>query len=609
MITTAFGRKLSYIVAMVGLLIPLFLLGQPPSHSGNSGTGNSGIQGGTLATLRDRYDIGQASLGQLDPASETMRLASLGLRGVAATILWQYADHFKEEKYWDLLSATLNQLALLQPHFVSVWESQAHNLAYNVSAEFDDYHERYAWVKKGMDFLVRGTQFNRRQPLLQWHLGKYTTLKLGRSDEHRQFRELFRDDEAFHKTLTGYGLDVDQLEARGSDRKPDNWLVGRLWFLKAYDLVRAGHYCKKNPFHFYAEAPWAQFYYAEAIEEEGVLDEKAMFAWSRASDSWTEYGNMDLMTTWGHTVQLRGLTQAREAADKASHKFSEFTKELLPILIEEGKSRLTSDELASIGKPEADRSPQEAEFASIAALKVSPSPSVIAQKTSREKRAEAIQLANELSEKNDFALHVDRSREMVNYRYWQARGEMEQTPTAVTARRQIYGAEKYLAEADLNKAVELYEVAWKNWDRILRKFPTMIHEESADALMRSITRYAESTDTVIEESFPLFWFYSYRGLRDKNQGSIDAGKRYQEYLDASLKYDGKLDEPFEIGPTKASQLAPQSEVKKRDMKSTEENATPAAKTGVVKGKSAVQVTAPSHQESQQLRPPALELPE
>ncbi|MDZ4851821.1 MAG: IRE (iron responsive element) [Pirellulaceae bacterium] len=535
--TATFKRKIFYMLAMVALLIPLFLLGQPPS-------GPRG-QGGTLAKLRERFDIGQSSLGQLDPASETMRLASLGLRGVAATILWQYADRFKEEKYWDLLSATLNQLSLLQPHFVSVWESQAHNLAYNVSSEFDDYRERYVWVKKGIDFLVRGTQFNRRQPLLQYHLGKYTTLKLGRSDEKRQFRELFRNDNTYHKTLMDYGLDLEQPEATGSDRKPDNWLVGRLWFIKSYDLVHAGYYCKKSPIIYFGEAPWALFYYGEAIEDEGVLDDKAMFAWSRAAKAWSEYGNLDLMTTWGHTIQLRGLDSANEATLKAVELFREQTKELLPELIEQGKDRFTTDEYALLQKPEADRTPQEQQMVDMAMQKVMLAPHVLAQRMPREKRAESIQLANELSEKSDFAFRVDRSREMVNYQYWETRGELEQTPTAVAARRHVYEAEKYLIEADLNKAIQSYELAWKNWDRVLRRYPMMLHEESSDALLKSIERYATSTDSTLGDDFPLNWFYRYRAIRDKNKAGDETIRLYDEFVREAENQPGNLDTPIE----------------------------------------------------------------
>ena len=436
---------------------------------------------------------------------------------------------------------------MLQPHFVSVWESQAHNLAYNVSAEFDDYRERDAWVKKGIDFLVRGTQFNRRQPLLQWHLGKYTTMKLGRSDEKLQFRELFRNDEAYHKTLMEYGLDIEQPDTRGSDRKPDNWLVGRLWFLQAYDLVRAGFYCKKSPLLFFAESPWALFYYAEAIEEEGVLDDKAMFAWSRASDAWAEYGNLDLMTTWGHTIQMRGLAAANEAVEKSAARFNELTRSVRQELIEQAKDQFTPDEWTSLTKPEAERSPEEADLANFAFNKVALPPLVLAQRLPREQRSEGIQLANELADHVEFARHIDRSRELVNYLYWETRGELEQTPTATAARRQIYEAEEYLTEADLNKANELYEVGWKNWDRVLRRYPMMLHEESADALLRSIDRYAKDRDIIIEEGFPLYWFYRYRAIRDKNKAGEETISMYQEFVDAAAKNNDNLETPFELG--------------------------------------------------------------
>ena len=51
----------------------------------------------------------------------------------------------------------------LQPNFVSVWVFQGWNLSYNVSVEFDDYHDRYRWVIKGIDFLKRGHRVQPRR--------------------------------------------------------------------------------------------------------------------------------------------------------------------------------------------------------------------------------------------------------------------------------------------------------------------------------------------------------------------------------------------------------------------------------------------------------------
>jgi hypothetical protein len=81
------SRKIIYILAMVALLFPLFYLGKPPTKGS-----------GKIAELRSRYSIGQADLGKLDPASESMKLATLGLRGIAATILWLQAHSLLSQR-------------------------------------------------------------------------------------------------------------------------------------------------------------------------------------------------------------------------------------------------------------------------------------------------------------------------------------------------------------------------------------------------------------------------------------------------------------------------------------------------------------------------------
>ena len=164
----SFIRKIVYCCAIVVLLFPLFLLGQPATSSQVAGAARAqgSTTGGMLARLRASYGLSQAELGQIDPASETMKMATLGLRGVATNLLWTKADGYKRTESWDKLSATLNQIAKLQPNYISVWEFQAHNLSYNVSAEFDDYRSRYHWVKKGLEFLLEGTQVQPAQPAL-----------------------------------------------------------------------------------------------------------------------------------------------------------------------------------------------------------------------------------------------------------------------------------------------------------------------------------------------------------------------------------------------------------------------------------------------------------
>ena len=151
-----------------------------------------------LAQLRTRYHLSQAQLGEIDPASVTIKLATLGLRGVAANILWEKATDYKMKKDWTNFGATLNQITKVQPNFVNVWINQAWNLSYNVSVEFDDYRERYRWVIKGFEFLKDGIKYNDRQPRLQWELGRMISQKIGKADEVKQYRRLFKEDDDFN---------------------------------------------------------------------------------------------------------------------------------------------------------------------------------------------------------------------------------------------------------------------------------------------------------------------------------------------------------------------------------------------------------------------------
>ncbi len=189
---TSFVRKIIYLVVIVVLLVPLYWISHPATRDD---------KGGKLAQLRNDYRLSQANLGEIDPAGASMSLATLGMRGVAANLLWGQAIHYKKTENWDALKATLNQITKLQPNFESVWIFQAWNLAYNVSVEFDDYHHRYNWVKKGIDYLIDGTKYNTELPSMLQEVGWFFQHKIGRADERRQYRRLFRNDKDFHDSL------------------------------------------------------------------------------------------------------------------------------------------------------------------------------------------------------------------------------------------------------------------------------------------------------------------------------------------------------------------------------------------------------------------------
>src|SRR5882757_3632297 len=121
----SFYRKVGYLVAIAVLCFPLYWLGHPASLDANG----ERTPGGKLSQDREKYQLSQATLGKIDPASETMRLGTLGMRGVAVQLLWKSAQHYQMVEDWTKLSAVLEQLIRLQPNFYSVWDFQAHNLS------------------------------------------------------------------------------------------------------------------------------------------------------------------------------------------------------------------------------------------------------------------------------------------------------------------------------------------------------------------------------------------------------------------------------------------------------------------------------------------------
>jgi hypothetical protein len=131
---TSFLRKIGYGVAIAVLAVGMMWLSAPASVT------REGEQkpGGRLAELREQYRLAQGSIGEIDPASETIKLATLGLRGVAVNLLWEKANYYKKVEDWTNLTATLEQLAKLQPNFITFWKFQAWNLTYHGSVEFDD---------------------------------------------------------------------------------------------------------------------------------------------------------------------------------------------------------------------------------------------------------------------------------------------------------------------------------------------------------------------------------------------------------------------------------------------------------------------------------------
>jgi len=522
--TTSFRRKLIYLTVMVAMLIPLYLLGQP--------AGGDGDLGGRLSVMRNEYNIAESDLGEISPASETMKLASLGLRGVAATLLWNKAHEYRVMHEWDRLKATLNNIALLQPHFDKVWEHQAHNLAYNVSTEFDDYRQRYEMVREGTEFLTRGLRQNTNATRLVWYTGWFYGAKMGMSDEKVQFRRLFSEDEVLHESLLNENIAVDSPEARGPLGKPDNWLVGRLWLNHGYDIVDSGVKIRRQtPLNFYETGPKWRLKHAESIEAEGILDQRAQNAWQMASEDWAGFGQRSIPTTSPFTIKLGELDILKVQRSEKIEQFRQLNldaydaarAELVEALPEEFKAfyELPPEELTY---------EQRAMLPSILDGLIPNLKPIARQASDDATRLASVNLIDEISDLNERILKTNGYRTQINYPYWESLALAEQEERTVEARRLIYEAEKANAAAELDESIRLYEEAFAIWEKIFDDYPLLTLDDTAEDLFASIRRYMVVTDSEeIPEDFPLIEFAMMMG----EFGRIDS-RDYQRIREESF---------------------------------------------------------------------------
>lgn len=538
--TTGFRNKLIYLSILIAMLIPLYLLGQPAG-------GSTGDAGGQLTQMRTKFNIAESELGDINPASETMKLASLGLRGVAATLLWNKAHDYRVYHEWDRLKATLNNIALLQPHYEKVWEYQAHNLSYNVSSEFDDYRQRYAMVREGTEFLTRGVEQNRKAPRLVWYTGWFYGQKLGMSDEKKQFRRLFAEDDVLHEALREQDIAVDSPMARGPEGKPDNWLVGRLWLNHGYEIVDNGVKIRnQTPINFFETGPKWRIKHAEAIESEGILDDRAKNAWQQAGDDWDSLGKRSIPTTSAFTIKLGSLDELNRQLEEARSKFSKIAGSTLEAEKQLTRDAFTPEEaMAWEAKPEERTEAQYNLFLQLE-YRMSPSFSLIAKKTPAPVRLQAIELAGQIQDLEARIQKTDGHRKQINYEYWYTLTEAEQEDRTVQARRLLFEAEKANAEADLDLAIAKYEESFKLWAKVFDDYPVLTLDDLSDDLMLAIRRYTIAIDQEeFAEDFPLLDFVQLMQSEDRSSEEYERLRKLQiEKLkakeEAAIKAEAEL---------------------------------------------------------------------
>ena len=484
--TAWLGLRPETLVALVliaVLLVPLSALSQPR---------DSLSDGGYLAQLRAEAQLSQADLGEIDPTSETMRLATLGLKNIAVTLLWDRANYYKKVEDWTNLSAVLEQMTKLQPNFYSVWDFQAHNLSYNISVEFDDYHDRYAWVMKGIEFLRQGIFFNTREPRLLGRMGWFIGQKIGRADEKVQYRRLFKADDDFHER--------DRPGRTLAER--DNWLVGREKYLAAQQLADSGAPLKTTPLIFHSEPMMTAINYARALAADGIFGDKARDGWTLAGEAMRRYAVREIPTSWNVPIRL-GLREAELArAERLAAELEDLLPGQFAALEADRKAALTADQRQALDVQPLERTEQQQQLVFEAERAIKVTWPQVAREAPAAVREQAKELAAEYVEASETAEIIDRYRDIVNFDFWRATCEMEVTEPAPRAREANWRAEKDFEAARLRPAKQAFEEAFAAWREVLDASDVLREDAlTRDDLQEIVGRYREVLEQ-LDEPFP-----------------------------------------------------------------------------------------------------------
>ncbi len=174
--------------------------------------------------------------------------------------------------------------------------------------------------------MLDGVHKNDKVPRLYWDMGWFISNKIGRDDAAKYYRRLFtgergpdgQDPPDYIREFrerpdftppTGFPA--------GSNRR-DNWHVGKAWFKSAESKINPPRYPVRGmaTVIFYSDAPTCQFYYADALEKDGIFGQKAPRAWKDAENEWHAFGEQAIDTSWDIALQLNRREALIDSAEE-----------------------------------------------------------------------------------------------------------------------------------------------------------------------------------------------------------------------------------------------------------------------------------------------------
>jgi hypothetical protein len=133
----------------------------------------------------DRDALGLTRIEPLENAPPVLAFTTValgGFRGLISNALWIRANDLQDEDKNFEMAQLADWITKLEPHFVQVWLVQSWNMAYNISVKFNDFGDRWRWIRRGIELLRDdGLRYNPNETLIYRELAWFFQHKMGQT--------------------------------------------------------------------------------------------------------------------------------------------------------------------------------------------------------------------------------------------------------------------------------------------------------------------------------------------------------------------------------------------------------------------------------------------
>jgi hypothetical protein len=345
---------------------------------------------------------------------------------------------------------------------------------------------------KGIEFLRQGISYNLREPRLLGRMGWFIGQKVGRADEKKQYRRLFKADDDFHER--------DRPGRTLPER--DNWLVAREKYLAGQQIVDSGAPLKTTALIYHSEPMMTAINYAKFLEEDGTFGVAARDGWKLAGDEMRRFSVREIPTTWDVPIRL-GMREAELArAERLVGELEQLLPGRFKALEDSKRASLTAAQKAALDVPPLERTDAQHAEAKAATEIVRVDWPMVVRDAPADVRVRAKDLLRQWREAKETADIIDRYRDIVNFDVWRATCEAEVTEPAIKAREATWRADKDFENARLQPAKQAYEEAFAAWREVLDASPVLRNDGiTADDLCEIVDRYRKVLEQ-LDEPFP-----------------------------------------------------------------------------------------------------------